>query len=477
MKKVNTSTSKISLGFKGLVTSVDESILGAEYSPMAYNFTFRKGALKSDLGIDYATGYYPQAEIFRRDLPAFAKDAKIVDVFVYHRRENGAYDDRLLVQTSAGVFFQTKIFEDDIWHVLIEPNTKGRVCGASYNYDGKDVFLLSGEDVGLYVYDGETTTKVEDGPGFSSIAIHYERVFGTVNGKENQVWFSSSLDPTNWRVSGDEAGYVNFHDECGEIIKVVSFLGYLYIFREHGIYRLTAYGDQEEFSLKKMFTDTGRIYKDTIVLCGNKIIFYTDEGLHAFDGYSVSRLDFELPLIHTAYTACGAYLEDKYYLACKAGLEDFYDYVSDNNCIIECDLKEKAVSILAPYDASRLVALKVHHATDVLAVGTRVNTNRLHRIDNKGALFGVSTDKFYRSPYNDFGTDKLKIVREIVVDTKYPLAVTIITDGKKKTIEFEGKSTPQKAFVDRCGHKIGFYITTSSMYNHLGPVKVKINTL
>jgi hypothetical protein len=477
MKKVSTSTSKINLGFNGIVTSVDESILGAEYSPMAYNFTFRKGALKSDLGIDFASGYYPQAEILRRNLPSFAPGEKIVDAFIYHRRENGEYDDRFLVQMSDGIFYHTKIFEDDVWHILIKPNTKERVCGVSYNYDGNDVFLLSGEEIGLYIFDGETAVKVEDGPGFSSIAIHFERVFGTVNGKENQVWFSSSLDPTNWVVSGDEAGYVNFHDECGEIIKVVSFLGYLYIFREHGIYRLTAYGDQEEFSLKKMFTDTGRIYKDTIALCGNKIIFYTDEGLHAFDGYAVSRLDLEIPTIHTAYTACGTYLENKYYLACKADLEDFYNLQYSNNCILEYDLKEKTLSILAPYDAQRLVPLKVHHATDVIVVAGREHTERLQRVDNKGAIFGQSTDKFYRTPYNDFGTDKLKIIREIVVDTEDPLTVIVVADGKETRLDFEGKPTPQKAFVDRSGHKIGFRILSSSMYNHVSPLRVKINTL
>ena len=477
VKKVSTSTSRFNVGFKGIVTSIDESILGSEYSPMAYNFTFRKGVLKSDLGIDCATGYHPQSQLIRRNIPPFGNGVSILDVFVYHRRHNGSYDDMIIAQTSDGAFFYTRVFEEDVWHIMLSPNTTKRVCGVSYNHDGKDVFLISGEDIGLHVFDGETTSIIEDGPGFSSIAIHFERVFGTVNGKDNQVWFSSSLDPTNWKVSGDEAGYVNFHDECGEVLKVVSFLGYLYIFREHGIYRLTAYGDQEEFSLKKMFTDTGRIYKDTIALCGNKIIFYTEEGLYAFDGYSVSMLNLEIPTIHTAYTACGAYLDNKYYLACKADLGDFYNQPMTNNCILEFDLKEKTLSIIAPYDALRLVPLKVHHATDVLVVSQGERSEQLQRIDNKGAFFEEGRAKFYRTGYNNFGTDKLKIVREVVIDTKYPMTFAVITDGNRKTFELQGKSSPQKLFVDRAGHKIGFELSTTSIYTDVSPIRVKINTL
>lgn len=476
MKKVNTASTKMKIGMKGIVYSVDENLLSVEHSPETYNFTFRGGVLKSDLGIAEAQGYN-RASVLRRGLPALPSSVKLNDTFIYHKRTNGEYDDRLIVQTTDGVFYETKIFEEDIWNILVKPRTTERVSAVSYNYGGKDVFLMSSDEIGLLIYDGATSTQVEDGPGFSSLAIHFERVFGVVNGKENQVWFSSVLDPTNWTVSGDSAGYITFQDEGGDIVKVVSFLGYLYIFREHGIYRLTAYGDQEEFSLKKVFTDTGRIYKDTIVLCGNKIVFYTDEGLHAFDGYNLTKLNLEIPDIFTAYTACGAYLDNKYYLACKIDTGGDYDRVCVNNCILEYDLKEKSLSVLAPFDALRLVTVIAHHATDLFVVSGQNEAKPLGMIDNKGKFFDENVVKKYRSPYSDFGTDKLKIIREMVVDTEYDISVTVTCDGKSWTYDFVGDKLPKRVFVDRSGVKIGFEITTTSVYNKVSPIIVKIDTV
>ncbi len=477
MKRINTSSSKIKVGFKGVVTSIDESVLGMDYAPRAFNFTFRDGVLKGDLGIARGAGYHPTSELIRHDFPTFSNGVTILDVFVYHRRTDGEYDDKLIVQVGTGHFYYTSIFQDDIWHGILGVNTTEKVSGVSYNYGGKDVFLLSSKSIGLLVYDGATATQVEDGPGFSSIAIHYERVFGAVNGRENQVWFSSVLDPTNWSVSGDTAGYVTFNDECGDVMSVQSLNGYLYIFREHGIYRLTAYGDQDEFSLKKVFIDTGRIYKDTIVPSGNKILFYTDEGVHSFDGYTVTKLGVELPKIFTPYTATAAYLENKYYLACKIDLGDSYGVVSTNNAILECDLKEKTLSVLSPYDTRRLVPMTVHHATDVLVVPNQGETERLGMIDTKGKIFEENTLKTYHSPMNTLGTDKLKIIREMVVETKYDLTVKVKVDDEEYAYSFVGANHPQRVFVDRSGMKIGFEISTNEAYAHLSPITVKIDTM
>ena len=477
MKRIKTASSKQKIGFKGMVYSIDERILGMEYCPNSYNFTFRGGVLKSDLGVDTAGGHYSKDEVLRHNFAPMPDGQKVKDVFVYHRRLKGVYDDRLVAQTTSGNFYVTGIFKPDGWTKIEDITTSEDVCAVSYNYNDKDVLLISGEDIGLMIYDVNSVTKVENGPGFSSIAIHYERVFGVVNGKKNQVWFSSVLDPTNWTVSGENAGYINFQDECGEVEEVVSFLGYLYIFREHGIFRLTAYGDQSEFSLKKVFTDTGRIYKNTIALAGNKIMFYTDGGIYVFDGYNVSKLNMEIPTIFVPQYVCGAYFEDKYYLCCKMDHEGFYTEVRDNTAILEYDLKEKVLSIFAPFDVKKLVPMNVHHATDLLVVPNGEYNDRIGMIVPRGVCFSNPTTKFYRTPYNDLGTDKVKIIREMTVTTKYPLTVTVVYDGQERTFEFEGSKAPQKVYVDRCGMQIGFKISTSSESALVAPIIVKIDSM
>ena len=476
MKKISTASSKHKIGFKGLVYSVDESLLGLEYSPESYNFTFRNGVLKSDMGIGYAKGHYRHDENVRHRISAVPNNEKIKDVFVYHKRSDGQYDDRLVAQTDEGNFYTTKIFEPCQWTKIEGIVTPKDVCGVNYNYNGKDTLIISGDQIGLMIYDGERVTRVEGAPTFSSLAIHYERVFGVVNGKENQVWFSSALDPTNWIVSGEGAGFVTFQDECGDVEKIVSFLGYLYIFREHGIFRLTAYGDQSEFSLKKVFTDVGRIYKHTIVIAGNRILFCTDDGIYTFDGYNVTKTNLEIPVTTARGYMSACYLNDKYYLAVKIDKKEFVDGIRINNALIEYDLKEKTISVLAPYDVRKLVTLNAHYATEVLVVSRGQYGDTLGMVVPDSEYFGKDIEKTYRTSVNDLGSDKVKIIREIVVNTKHPLTVTVVYDGHERAFDFKGANSPKRAFVDRCGNEIGFKISSTSKEALVSPITVKIDT-
>lgn len=128
----------------------------------------------------------------------------------------------------------------------------------------------------------------------TSMCVHAERIFATVSGEQNKVWFSADFNPENWKVSGDGAGYIDFDDEGGKVIKVVKFLNYVYIFRDFGVERLTAFGAQTDFSVSKIYTASARIYPDTIVPLGDSIVFLTEEGLKCLDGYNVQNIFADL---------------------------------------------------------------------------------------------------------------------------------------------------------------------------------------
>ena len=88
----------------------------------------------------------------------------------------------------------------------------GDVDVTNYNYNGKDMLFLSSEVDPLFVIDDGTPSVLTAAPKFSSITIHNERVFGSVNGNKSQVWFSDDFQPTSWKVSPDEAGFINFSE-------------------------------------------------------------------------------------------------------------------------------------------------------------------------------------------------------------------------------------------------------------------------
>ena len=103
------------------------------------------------------------------------------------------------------------------------------------------------------------------------------------------VRFSANFDLTEWDESPEEGGFIELVDERGECNKVLSFNDYVYIIREHGISRLSAYGEQEEFSVTHLFLSTDKIYHNTAVLCGDRILMLCSDGVYSFNGYSASK--------------------------------------------------------------------------------------------------------------------------------------------------------------------------------------------
>ena len=116
--------------------------------------------------------------------------------------------------------------------------------GVPYNYNGRNVMIFSKSGGGICIFDGTKLTIVPDAPEITSMCIHFERLFVTTPGYRNTLWFSDDFNPTNWNVSLTEAGFIEMDDPGGDLIKVVSFGDYLYVFRSFGITRISAYTDQ-----------------------------------------------------------------------------------------------------------------------------------------------------------------------------------------------------------------------------------------
>ena len=142
------------------------------------------------------------------------------------------------------------------------------------------------------------------------MCVHYERIYATVSGEANSLWFSDDFNPVNWNASLTEGGFINFDDDGGRVIKAVSFLDHVYVFRDYGIVRLTAYGSQENYTVSKVYVSASRILPDTIACCGDRIIFLTDEGLFSFNGYTMTMIAKEITnLFHRDRSAAkGAYV-------------------------------------------------------------------------------------------------------------------------------------------------------------------------
>lgn len=460
--RVPTASRTVRIGFKGIRTTTDESVLDWDYTPEMYNYRIQNGVLTGKLGLDAAKGFDAVLHGARHAYPALPSGVKVKGIFHYRRRHQGNYDDRLVIQTSEGALYYTAVFENDTWHEVAGYTLSGDAAAVSYNYGGKDVLLMCSPSSTFAVLDDGTVKTVTSAPRFSSVTVHNERIYGTLNGESNQLWFSDDFDPENWSVSGDEAGYISFSDECGDALAAVSFLGYLYIFREHGIYRLTAYGDQSEFSLKKLFTATGRIYKNTIALCGDRIMFLTDEGVFTFDGYTASPAVRDLPDIAFPTQCFAAYHDGAYWLACSLTGCDLVPIPYTNNVLVRYGIRDGDMSMLAAADILALCSVRSHTAADIVLSVKTGGEYKLASIGEYGTAFGTAFPKVYRTPFSDLSSPAIKTVRDVTLTTRYALKLTVFADDDSREFALPGSSAPQTVFVGMSGRKIGLQLRSES---------------
>ena len=249
-------------------------------SEMCINLKVDDGTLKTSWGVADMEKTYPRPQGERPRT-----------VYFYKRNDyaSGKRDDRILVYCNSGAVYEYTIGGSD--PVLVNGlEFSVPPKGVCYNYNSKDVIIMSAEGEGLKIYDGETVTSVPDAPSITSMCIHAERLFVTSGGVDGALWFSDDFDPTNWNVSLSEAGFIDMSDPRGDMICAVSFAGYVYVFRSYGVSRVTAFSDQSEFSVSHLLVSCGKIMQDSVVVCGDRILFFASDGLYSFDGVSAVKI-------------------------------------------------------------------------------------------------------------------------------------------------------------------------------------------
>lgn len=460
--------------FNGVSSTTDESILNPTASPLSFNFTYDKGVLSADYGIAAASFATEGSINSRHPVPSLPEGVVPRTLHLYRKydAENNKRDDRLVVRTSDNEYYETCIFKvGDTFRKIVNLLAAGEDCSACYRYNGKDLFLASSERGAFYTYDGTTLKRIDNAPKMTSMCVHAERVFATVSGEQNKVWFSADFNPENWKVSGDGAGYIDFDDEGGKVIKVVKFLNYVYVFRDFGVERLTAFGEQTDFSVSKIYTASARIYPDTIAVLGDRIVFLTDEGLKCLDGYNVVNIFKELPGFFSHYIgdAVATGTDDKYFLALKMHFKEEHanrilDEVNEsgiytNNGLVVCDVKKNRMTIFRGMDIHYLKSIKVHTESSVFMTFNGPKRNSLGVFSKIGKYFSDAMPKFWSTGYTDLGyPDRRKSIRSVSLMTSLPITLGLELDGEKIEYPLSGSSLPQKVIVNRPFERIRVYI-------------------
>ena len=452
--------------FGATINDTDENLLPLSAGELCYNVRTDDGALKGGKGFTYAT--LPQGNGYDDWMLPSLGTENAKEVFYYRRYDsvNNVQDDRIIVNTGSQRIYELKLNNtSNTFHQINGISGQADMVAQNYRLNGQDVLLLCTSS-GIYTYDGTSATLNADTPYVISMCVLYERAFAVLGTDRYKVWFSDELDPTNWDVNSEDGGYIELADDGGAVIKVVSFLNYVYIFREYGIVRLTATASQSDFSTYRLFTSSGRIYGNTVTVCGNKIVFLAEDGFYCFDGVETVKILPELDKLDVAYKqyAKASYHNGCYYVALRVNYDDGEVMGSERdygilNTVIELDLNKGRVIVVRGVDVYAFCVAPTVEGSCLLTTFRTTAKNRLGMLTSHPYLMITSGVQRWRSGYTDMGyPERYKVLRNFVITTDTDIRVRFNLDGAEYIYDVYGKSTPQSIRLNKKFYKFGYGI-------------------
>lgn len=463
------NSSKISLSVdsfeNGLNFVYDNDLTSLRYAKKLKNFSFIDGCLKNGLGVSSLDDILKNSENLTNDFSTVGNIIKTFHFYKYNKEKASREDKLIFINQDYDVYYI------DFYDEIITLKSLRLVSFTSipnaihYRLNGEDVLIFSSETDNMIVWDGYNAPyEVLDAPKISSMALHYERLFTTVDGEKNAVWFSDDLDPTNWSVSLEEAGFIELIDERGALEKVISFCDYVYIFREYGISRLTAFGNQTQFSISNLFVSSGKIWTNSVCVCGDKILFLASDGLYKFDGVNTTKI---LSNINNGFSQnnenCSAcFYNGKYYL-----LANFkFEQAEPDQVILEIDVStNKLTNIIADIQAKSLTTINSENFSGVIVTCYSKGTDNFMPgiISTTTRIFEYPLLKHWSSPSTNLSNlSTIKILNNIEIDTLGPVMLSVNHDNKTTNFFIDGSNNIQsiKTFIPL--KKFSFSLTSNS---------------
>ncbi len=458
---------------QGINTNVEENILPLNYARNSYNFDFNSGALKDGLGLKELTIKNATTE---KTMVVPSTVQKVLRFWHFRRYDSAMkqFSPMMLIYCDDGNVYSGRLATLDTTFYDVGLSFDDEPVGINYRLNGVDSFLCCAPNE-IAVYDARNDPEyfTENVPSITSAALHAGRLFVTTGGDESQLWFSDDLDPTNWNINEFDGGYIELTDERGRLKKVIEANNYLYIIREYGITRVSGWGMQDEFTTKNLYLTTGLLYHNSAVLCGNVIMMLCRDGIYRFDGSTMQKLNLGLDKYFENCendNAVGAFLDGKYYLACRLNFDDGRTVGDEsntsfvNNALIEYDLDNGNINIMRGVDITSLTAFQTEWFSKLVVCVNNSNSNKLYELTHDGKISTTPTEKVWTTPFTDLGYPQYKkILKNMYLNTNTPITIEICADDKTHTYSVSGLRLPAKVPINLKAEK--FNITFKSESN------------
>ncbi len=490
LRKSKSYTYNLSDFSKGVNRQIDENALSMNYAHMAYNVKYKDKALKQGYGFCSLTtpSLLNNGSTITFQAPqATAKPLRIWSTHIT-TATSGTEKDILLVYCDDGYIY--KAFVPNFAPIFTKIDTAQFTSiptVLNYKYNGAYVSVICSPTDDMYLWNLDATpVKSTKNLHLTSVCSHYERLFATTSTNKRQVRFSKDFDITNWEETSDAGGFIELVDARGNINKVLSLNDYVYLIRDFGISRLSAYGDQSEFSVTHICHSSNLIYGNTAVVCGDRIVYLSTDGLYYCTGSSVHKYNIKINDLFdkTALNnACACYYDGKYYLSARLKFDDGKiiscenenDY--QNNVLIEFDLQTQKLNITRGIDICSMTSLVFDGWQKLAVLFNGANNQNIGELTDDGKVFNAVTQKCWQSPLSDLGTLAEKAVRSVSLISPTNVDITIKSEQEMQTLHVLGSSKLQKLVCNVKGVKISVAIESNAQALYISNLSLNIDVL
>ncbi|MCL2675857.1 MAG: hypothetical protein FWE84_04655 [Firmicutes bacterium] len=420
--------------FKGADGRLDQSVLSPKAAAETYNFDFSSGALKDGLGVTgIGVAGLPVTNIWR-----FVKNIDNVGEIV-------------MFSSLLGDVFYIKNGVQSL-HITLP----GRIYTANYRLHGTEVVLMWTENSPIAVWDGVNAAYfITDSPNIKSMDICGDFAF-IAESDGQTIRYTDELDPINWNTDFG-GGILTPAEGSGRVGKVMSLMGHLYVFKDFSVSRVSISGSGGVPKAAGNHIFGGRIFFDTVALCGNKIMFLSGDGLWEFDGLTAKKVLSNIAGIMPSESACAAYHGGRYHLAVQyafGGVPVGCETANHlNNALITYVPSDGSYTLSRGMDITSMAA-----GDDAMYVVCGGNAGRLSPL---AQVFSAPLLKLWKSPLSDLGSERIKFLREIHIDTAGAIVLTVDNGAESKSVQVDGSPQPQRVRVGMRGRKLSFCIESN----------------
>lgn len=400
------------------------------------------GETQSAQNMDIGDGNLSVCKGFSRHISMpIGSGIKTLMVF-YKNNTDGTVTSYLLASTSDTLYY----WNGTSWVVVKTGLTSGYFEYINYQKNMTDLIIMTNGSEAVLKWDGATISNLAGTPPkFTSISLHYERVWGTgIKDNPNQVAYSASLNPENWTQSINSGGIIELPTwDGGKCIAVTSIFDNIVIFKSKTIFKI--YGTYPgEYANKAVFTSTGAIAKRSIVNAVTVAFFLANDGIYAYNGSQTQLISSPIKDIiatmnsNYADKACGVFYDNKYILAIPTGSSIV------NDTLIEYDTLKKTFNVKKGINVNDFVEYngKLLFCNDDLTTGN----SYVYEYGNGLNYNGNNIEAFWSTPETDFDVPNATKTSTYIYATFQgigQLKIESTFDGVTKSILIDLPETPK----------------------------------